>query len=635
MGVTVNLSGIGRTYGPKHVVTVIALQTLGWIGGTGIAAGVLGITDYLTGANLPALSTLNAGFIAGGVGADAAMMTLYPAYTSMGWGQFYWVAVRPVVVDAVVSVLGHEFPRGIRPRVQFNRDIGGNTSMGDPLDRLVPFRSAAQGPGDYRPYSGAEKAIDGDVNGKWIHSSSNTVTHTQGKDNVWWSGDLGAIRLINRVVIHNRTDCCSQRLKGVSVIISNESLEGLTVAQSLAHESVTYIHKIENNARTRGKVPIYIQDNVYGRFVKIQRNIRATDVHLNLAEVQVYSRNSDTAGKWKVKTAAVTGIDTLAAAQTAINTSTLPETYADILDFHDGGGGTGHYHNNYPFPNAQGSNGVVLQAEGEIYIPKSGKYTFGVNSDDGASITVAGTEVVRFQRSGGVADKLGVKQLAKGYHTVKVLFYDGGGSGSLEVFMDGGDKVDGRTVWDADNFHLLTSSAGTHTWAVIGVNHTAGVHDLGTARAVLKDAVDNGQLPVESDVINFNEGGNTGKFVGSTGFPGVSGNHFVIGAKAQVYIHTAGSYMFGTNSDDGVELWVDDQYVIYDDSKHGALSRYGSVVLDVGIHDIEVRYFETTGGANLEVFWSVVPAPVNNPNSNPDFQLLKSITGKPRSNVLQ
>jgi hypothetical protein len=142
----------------------------------------------------------------------------------------------------------------------------------------------------------------------------------------------------------------------------------------------------------------------------------------------------------------------------------------------------------------------------------------------------------------------------------------------------------------------------------------------------LKDAVANGQLPVESDVINFNEIGNTGEFGSSTGFPGVSGNHFVILAKAQIYIDTAGEYTFGTNADDGVELWVDDQRPIYDDSKHAAQNRFGTVELAVGIHDIKVMFFEATGGANLEVFWA---KGVQNGLSISDFTLLKSITGKP------
>jgi len=626
LGVTINLSAIRRQHGYKAVAAVIGLQAVGW--GAGAWVGSL-----LKEAKMPSLSIMNAGFIAFGVAADALVIPIYPSYTGMGWGQFYWVAARPIVAKVTMTSFGGVDAR-YRPRFQFNRALGGTVFMGEPVDRLVPFKSAAQGPANYAANSGAEKAIDGDINGKWVDGDKNSLAITGGKTNVWWSGDLGAIRLINRVDIHNRTDCCPERLKGMSVIISNENLEGLTIADSLAHKSVTYIHKIGNDARTRGKVSIFLKDNAFGRFVKIQRNVDGSDQYLNIAEVQVYTKTSRTAGNWKVKTVDTSGVDTLALAQLTINASTLPGINADFIDYHNGVGGTGHYLNNHSFPNDIGTNGVVLQAEGEIYIPKSGDYTFGVNADDGASITVSGTEVVRFERRGPAADKLGVQALAKGYHTVKVLFYDVSGGGNLEVFMDGGDMVGGRTVWDGEFFSLLTSSAGTHTWAVTGVSHPS-IIDLPTAVTVLSDAVANGQLAVESEVINFNEGGGTGFFGNSTAFPGVSGNHFAILARAQIYIDTAGRYLFATNSDDGVELWVNDERVIYDNSGHAALTNSGNTYLTVGIHDIEVRYFESAGLANLEVLMDESPMPENYPGYKPNFTLIKSITGKRRTNALK
>ena len=55
----------------------------------------------------------------------------------------------------------------------------------------------------------ASAAIDGNTNGTW---GANTTTHTLNQPYSWWQVDLGESGAIDEVVLHNRADCCGNRL---------------------------------------------------------------------------------------------------------------------------------------------------------------------------------------------------------------------------------------------------------------------------------------------------------------------------------------------------------------------------------------------------------------------------------------
>lgn len=66
-----------------------------------------------------------------------------------------------------------------------------------------------------------ERAIDGNIEGKFDQGS---VTHTNEETNPWWLVDLGDTRDIGKIVIHNRADCCGDRLKDAVVEVIDRSL---------------------------------------------------------------------------------------------------------------------------------------------------------------------------------------------------------------------------------------------------------------------------------------------------------------------------------------------------------------------------------------------------------------------------
>ena len=68
-----------------------------------------------------------------------------------------------------------------------------------------------------------------------------------------------------------------------------------------------------------------------------------------------------------------------------------------------------------------------------------------------------------------------------------------------------------------------------------------------------------------------------------------------------INIETSGSYTFYTTSDDGSQLFINDNLVVDNDGLHGALERSGVVSLEVGYQPIEVTFFERGGAASLLV----------------------------------
>ncbi|UWX54058.1 PA14 domain-containing protein [Maribacter litopenaei] len=79
---------------------------------------------------------------------------------------------------------------------------------------------------------------------------------------------------------------------------------------------------------------------------------------------------------------------------------------------------------------------------------------------------------------------------------------------------------------------------------------------------------------------------------------------FSIRYRGQIDITTSGNYTFFTNSDDGSKLFIDGVEVVDNDGDHGAVEVSSSPIsLSVGLHDIEITYYENGGGQTLQVLY--------------------------------
>lgn len=72
----------------------------------------------------------------------------------------------------------------------------------------------------------------------------------------------------------------------------------------------------------------------------------------------------------------------------------------------------------------------------------------------------------------------------------------------------------------------------------------------------------------------------------------------------------AGTYSFGTRSDDGSWVYIDEQLVVDNGGGHAARLATGTVRLERGVHAIFIKYFQGGGDLDFELLWAHDSAPL-------------------------
>lgn len=88
-------------------------------------------------------------------------------------------------------------------------------------------------------------------------------------------------------------------------------------------------------------------------------------------------------------------------------------------------------------PQKTTSDGFGLRFTGNVLAPKSGKYTFFTNSDDGSRLYIGKKLVVNNDGLHGPVEKSGTIELAAGPHPIVVTYFDNGGGDGLNVAWSG------------------------------------------------------------------------------------------------------------------------------------------------------------------------------------------------------
>jgi hypothetical protein len=86
---------------------------------------------------------------------------------------------------------------------------------------------------------------------------------------------------------------------------------------------------------------------------------------------------------------------------------------------------------------------IAFDFKGFIKIGKAGIYNFYTVSDDGSKLFIDDIEVVNNDGDHGSVEAVGKAALKKGFHTIRVQYYDAGGGNELKAMMqeEGGAKV--------------------------------------------------------------------------------------------------------------------------------------------------------------------------------------------------
>ena len=134
-------------------------------------------------------------------------------------------------------------------------------------------------------YGGAAgRAIDGNTNGNYNNDS---VTHTDNNsDTEYWEVDLGNIINITNIIFYNRTNCCSDRISNVYVLVSDTPFptDVSDLNGSLANADFTFQFATGESAAS-----VAIPVNESGRYVRLQKSGDNIDKDLSIAELEVYT----------------------------------------------------------------------------------------------------------------------------------------------------------------------------------------------------------------------------------------------------------------------------------------------------------------------------------------------------------
>lgn len=97
---------------------------------------------------------------------------------------------------------------------------------------------------------------------------------------------------------------------------------------------------------------------------------------------------------------------------------------------------------------------------------------------------------------------------------------------------------------------------------------------------------------------------------GNSPIKGVQGSNWAADWTGQIQALTTGTYTITTNSDDGVQVYIDGVKIIDDYGYHAPTFDSGTVQFVAGKkYKIEIKYFQGGGGSNLNLYWQAVGLP--------------------------
>jgi hypothetical protein len=225
-----------------------------------------------------------------------------------------------------------------------------------------------------------------------------------------------------------------------------------------------------------------------------------------------------------------------------------------------------------------------------------GTYRFYALVDDGLRLYVDGALVIDEWRDGGQREVTGDRNLSGGTHSLRVEYYERGGTAVARVWWSTITPTPtSYSDWKGEYWPNLTLS--------------------GSPALVRND-----RDPAGSKGIDFSwEDGSPAS--------GLPADNFSARWTRQVHFDR-GTYRFHVLVDDGARLWVDGQLLIdawYDSRPHELVAEYALVD---GTHDLKVEYYEHTGGARIQVWWSKVSSP-SYPDWKGEYWANESLSGSP------
>ena len=152
-------------------------------------------------------------------------------------------------------------------RIRYTEDIVEGDNLSDTISGSQSSTNSVYGP---------ELATDGNTDGDL---ANNSVSVTSIEEDPWWQIDLNAVYDITSIIVHPRTDCCSEELANYHVFVSQVPFTSTTLQATQDQPGVFEFTVVGGTNRSET-----VNIGTKGRYIRIQ--LDGTQA-LALAEVQV------------------------------------------------------------------------------------------------------------------------------------------------------------------------------------------------------------------------------------------------------------------------------------------------------------------------------------------------------------
>lgn len=289
------------------------------------------------------------------------------------------------------------------------------------------------------------------------------------------------------------------------------------------------------------------------------------------------------------------------------------------------------------------SDNVGAVISGQINCPIQGSYTFYLSSGEGATLYLDGTRIINSPALRTFAQSVSPAiSLTPGLHDIKIEYFEATGSGGIQLKWSyqgqtatiippgsfssrdtdadglpdqweickfgnlnhtGTEDTDNDGISDKEELNLYFSdpSDPVHPFAELTLN------DIASRIAVSYSTKNNRTWTYVPDLDNlpryFTGDGLQPQIKYASGTGAFASSGVKTNVAAQLFgfidIPSDGLYIFYLNSDDGANLYIDNNKIIDNDGSHIMREAYGYVSLRGGIHQIKVNYYQTTSTSGL------------------------------------
>ncbi|WP_172329791.1 PA14 domain-containing protein [Mangrovicoccus sp. HB161399] len=235
------------------------------------------------------------------------------------------------------------------------------------------------------------------------------------------------------------------------------------------------------------------------------------------------------------------------------------------------------------------SDYVGARIAGAFEVDADGSYTFYLTSDDGSALFIDGQQVIGNDGPHRKIEQSAAVELAAGQHDIEIRYFEREKGAYLDLDWEGAEfgreqMEFGGAALSQDDFVFASGLKAEYFEAPSNAGSLA--------------AVDFGADPIFAETVSAIDKAGSGAF-----FAGGPADSFGARYSGAFEVEAAGSYTFFLTSDDGSALYIDGEQAILNDGVHSARTNTAELALEEGVHEIELRYFERSGAAVLDLDW--------------------------------